>query len=74
MSHSSTESGRPTRTLPTLTPGPYRKRLGMVALIVWFAATGRPRSSLGVVVGIGTIIGVALLLVAACFGLMSNWH
>ena len=29
MSHSSTESGRPTRTLPTLTPGPYRKHLGM---------------------------------------------
>ncbi|MGA0566855.1 sugar porter family MFS transporter [Rathayibacter sp. KR2-224] len=36
MSHSSTESGRPTRTLPTLTPGPYRKRLGMVALIATF--------------------------------------
>lgn len=48
--------------------------LGMLALIVWFATTGRPRSALGVVVGIGTIIGVALLLVAACFGLLASWH
>lgn len=48
--------------------------LGMLALIVWFAATGRSRSALGVVVGIGTIIGVGLLLVAACFGLLANWH
>lgn len=48
--------------------------LGMLALIVWFAATGRTRSALGVVVGIGTIIGVALLLVAACFGLLAGSH
>lgn len=48
--------------------------LGMLALIVWFATTGRPRSALGVVVGIGTIIGVGLLLVAACFGLLASWH
>jgi len=48
--------------------------LGMLALIVWFATTGRPRSALGVAVGIGTIIGVALLLVAACFGLLASWH
>jgi len=48
--------------------------LGMLALIVWFAATGRSRSALGIVVGIGTIIGVGLLLVAACFGLLANWH
>jgi len=48
--------------------------LGMLALIVWFATTGRPRSALGVVVGIGTIIGVALLLVAACFGLLASWR
>jgi len=48
--------------------------LGMLALIVWFAATGRSRSALGIVVGIGTIIGVGLLLVAACFGLLASWH
>ena len=48
--------------------------LGMLALIVWLAATGRSRSALGIVVGIGTIIGVGLLLVAACFGLLANWH
>ena len=46
--------------------------LGMLALIVWFAATGRSRSALGIVVGIGTIIGVGLLLVAACFGLLAS--
>jgi hypothetical protein len=48
--------------------------LGMLALIVWFATTGRSRSALGIVVGIGTIIGVGLLLVAACFGLLASWH
>ena len=50
--------------------------LGMLGLIVWFATTARPRSALGVLVGIGTIIAVALLLVAACFGLFANanWH
>jgi hypothetical protein len=48
--------------------------LGMLGLIVWFATTGRPRSALGVLVGIGTIIGVGLLLVAACFGLLASWR
>jgi hypothetical protein len=38
------------------------------------ATTGRSRSALGIVVGIGTIIGVGLLLVAACFGLLASWH
>ncbi len=50
--------------------------LGMIGLMVWFAANGRPRSALGVLLGIGTIVAVALLLVAACFGLLSSggWH
>ena len=48
--------------------------LGMLALIVWFASTGRSRSALGIVVGIGTIIAVGVLLLAACFGLHANWH
>jgi hypothetical protein len=45
---------------------------GMVALIVYFAKNNKPRTALGVGVGIGSIIGVVLLLVAACFGLLSN--
>jgi hypothetical protein len=50
--------------------------LAMIGLMVWFAANDRPRSALGVLLGIGTIVAVALLLVAACFGLLSSggWH
>ena len=36
MSHSSTQSGGTASALPSLTPGPYRKRLGVVALIATF--------------------------------------
>lgn len=43
----------------------------MLGLIVWFAARGYTRTALGLGVGIGSIIGVALLLVAACFGIFS---
>ena len=50
--------------------------VAMIALIVYFAKNNRPRTALGVGVGIGSIIGVLLLLVAACFGLLSgtNFH
>jgi hypothetical protein len=44
----------------------------MLGLIVWFAANKRPRTALGVAIGIASILGVGLLLVAACFGLMSG--
>jgi hypothetical protein len=43
----------------------------MLGLAVWFAANGRPRTALGVAIGFATILAVALLLVAACFGLIS---
>lgn len=46
--------------------------VAMIALIVYFAKNNKPRTALGVGVGIGSIIGVLLLLVAACFGLLSN--
>ncbi|HWT32447.1 MAG TPA: sugar porter family MFS transporter [Microbacterium sp.] len=36
MSHPSTQSGGIASALPSLTPGPYRKRLGVVALIATF--------------------------------------
>lgn len=46
--------------------------IAMIVLIVHFAKNNKPRTALGVGVGIGSIIGVLLLLVAACFGLLSN--
>lgn len=50
--------------------------IAMIALIVHFARNNKPRTALGVGVGIGSILGVLLLLVAACFGLLSstNFH
>jgi len=48
----------------------------MVALIVWLASSGQSRTASGIGLGIASIFGVALLLVAACFGLFatSNFH
>jgi hypothetical protein len=50
--------------------------IGIIALIVWFATRGQPRTAGGVAIGLASIFGVALLLVAACFGLFAgtNWH
>jgi hypothetical protein len=50
--------------------------LGMIGWIVRFAMLGRSRTAIGVVIGIGSIVAVALLLVAACFGIFaaSGWH
>ena len=44
----------------------------MIWLIVHFRKTDQPRTALGIGVGMASIIGVLLLLVAACFGLLSN--
>lgn len=44
--------------------------IAVIALAVFFAVRGRPRTALGIVIGIASIIAVALLLVAACFGLI----
>jgi hypothetical protein len=44
----------------------------MIVLIVHFGKKNQSRTALGIGVGIGSIIGVVLLLVAACFGLLSN--
>ena len=48
----------------------------MIALIVWMASRGQTRTAKGIGVGIASILGVLLLLVAACFGLLStaNFH
>ena len=49
--------------------------VGIVALIVWFARRGQPRTAGGVAIGLASIFAVALLLVAACFGILAgNWH
>jgi hypothetical protein len=48
----------------------------IVGLIVWSGATGRPQLAKGVAIGLASIIGIGLLLFAACFGLLatSNFH
>jgi hypothetical protein len=46
--------------------------IAMIWLIVHFNKTNQPRTALGIGAGIASIIGVLLLLIAACFGLLSN--
>jgi len=46
--------------------------LMMIALIVWMASSGQSRTASGIGLGIASIFGVALLLVAACFGLFAS--
>jgi Kef-type K+ transport system membrane component KefB len=46
--------------------------IAMIWLIIHFAKKNQRRTALGIGVGIASIIGVTLLLVAACFGLLSN--
>lgn len=46
-----------------------------VILAVVLIARGRSRTGAGVFLGLASIVGVALLLVAACFGLVAgNFH
>jgi hypothetical protein len=44
----------------------------MIVFAIRLSGKGQSRTALGIGVGVGSIIGVALLLVAACFGLLSN--
>jgi hypothetical protein len=48
----------------------------MIVLAVRYGGRGQSRTALGIGVGVASIFGVALLLVAACFGLLatSNFH
>jgi hypothetical protein len=50
--------------------------LGMIGWIIYFAMREKPRTAIGVVIGIVSIIAVTLLLIAACFGIFaaSGWH
>lgn len=48
-----------------------------LAVIVWafvLLSQGKSRTGKGMFLGLLSVIAVVLLLVAACFGLMSNFH
>jgi len=44
----------------------------MIVFAVRLAGRGQSRTAKGIGVGVASILGVVLLLVAACFGLLSN--
>jgi len=44
----------------------------LIGLIVWYAQKGKSRSAWGVAAAFGSLLALCLLLVAACFGLMSG--
>jgi len=48
----------------------------LVGLIVWYAMKGKSRSAWGVAAAFASLLALCVLLIAACFGLMSgtNWH
>lgn len=50
--------------------------VAMLAFIVYFVVHDKPRTAIGIAVGFASIVGVGLLLIAACFGLFAtaNFH
>ena len=46
--------------------------IAMLVFAIRFAQQGKPRTALGIGVGFASILGVLLLLVAACFGILST--
>jgi hypothetical protein len=49
----------------------------LIGLIIWYAQRGKTRSALGVAATFGSLVALAILLVAACFGMLAtsgNWH
>jgi hypothetical protein len=50
--------------------------VGIVALIVYFAVVGKPRTAAGVALGLASMVALLLLLIAACFALFASggWH
>lgn len=44
----------------------------ILGLIFWFGTSGRPQMAKGVAIGLASILGLGLLLFAACFGILSN--
>ncbi|MEO8671885.1 MAG: hypothetical protein ABI411_11260 [Tahibacter sp.] len=45
--------------------------IAMIGLMVGFTVRGKPRVALGMLVALGSMVGLVLLLVAACFGLFA---
>jgi hypothetical protein len=46
--------------------------LATIGLLLWFAAKGKPRSAAGVALTFASLVALAVLLVAACFGLFAT--
>jgi len=44
----------------------------LIGLIIWYAMKGKSRSALGVAAAFGSLVALCVLLMAACFGLMSG--
>ncbi len=57
----------PMFAIPALLPWAAALALGL-----WLASRGRTRTALGILVGFGLLVAVALLLVAACFGIVAG--
>ncbi|HET8942609.1 MAG TPA: hypothetical protein VFN13_11555 [Rudaea sp.] len=52
----------------------FLPELATIILAIVMAAQGKSRTATGICIGLATMFGVALLLVAACFGMMTNMH
>ena len=50
----------------------FLPELATIILAIVFAVQGKSRTAIGIGIGLATMVGVVLLLIAACFGLMSN--
>ena len=44
----------------------------LVGLIIWYVKKGKSRTALGVALAFASAIALAILLIAACFGMMAN--
>ena len=48
--------------------------VSIIVFAIWSYRKGKTRTGLGLMLGLLSMIAVALLLVAACFGMLSNFH
>lgn len=48
--------------------------VSIIAFAIWSYRKGKSRTGLGLMLGLLSMVAVALLLVAACFGMLSNFH
>ncbi|MEO5596860.1 MAG: hypothetical protein ABIQ97_06900, partial [Lysobacteraceae bacterium] len=45
--------------------------LAMLVLLIWFSNQGKPRAVKGVLLSFASMVGLFVLLMAACFGLIA---